>query len=148
MIDQRPNTYTFTKAITEQLVREERGDLPISIVRPSIVVGARSEPLPGWVDNINGPTSVGVFISQGILKCIYNKPDRLADIIPVDIVINMMCAVAFKTAGQYDRKAGKRPNEIPVYNCNSGTDAPITWRELSEYGIYASHKYPFENILM
>ena len=41
MIDQRPNTYTFTKAITEQLVREERGDLPVSIVRPSIVVGAR-----------------------------------------------------------------------------------------------------------
>ena len=64
IIGERPNTYSFTKAITEQMIKEDRGDLPISIVRPSIVVGAVSEPLPGWVDNINGPTSVGVFISQ------------------------------------------------------------------------------------
>ena len=64
IIGERPNTYSFTKAITEQMIKDDRGDLPISIVRPSIVVGAVSEPLPGWVDNINGPTSVGVFISQ------------------------------------------------------------------------------------
>merc|ERR1712241_127853 len=30
VIGERPNTYTFTKAITEQLVKEDRGDLPIS----------------------------------------------------------------------------------------------------------------------
>ena len=148
IIGDRPNTYSFTKAITEQMIKEDHGDLPISIVRPSIVVGAVSEPLPGWCDNINGPTSVGVFISQGILKCIYNKPEKLADIIPVDIVINLMCAVAFKTAGQYDRNAGKRPSEIPVYNCNSGSDNPMTWGELWSWWTEACNRWPSETALM
>ena len=58
VIGDRPNTYTFTKAITEQLVKEEREDLPLSIVRPSIVAGAVKDPMPGWVDNLNGPTGI------------------------------------------------------------------------------------------
>ena len=58
VIGERPNTYTFTKAITEQLVKQEREHLPISIVRPSIVAGAVKDPIPGWVDNLNGPTGI------------------------------------------------------------------------------------------
>ena len=148
VIGQRPNTYTFTKAITEQLVKEERDDLPMSIVRPSIVVGARSEPLPGWVDNINGPTGVGVFISQGILRSMINNPNMVADIIPVDTVINLMCAVAHKTAEQYDRRAGKRPTEVPVYNCNSSTDNPLTWGELWKTFVEACYIWPSETTIL
>ena len=36
----RPNTYTFTKAIAEQLVHDEGEGLPVCIVRPSIVVSS------------------------------------------------------------------------------------------------------------
>ena len=71
MIGQRPNTYTFTKAIAEQLINEERGDLPISIVRPSIVGGAIEEPMPGWVDNLNGP--MGLVVSGAHGMCRSNK---------------------------------------------------------------------------
>lgn len=47
-----PNTYTYTKRLAEILVRDEfnKGTLPISIVRPSIVGPAFSDPLPGWVN--------------------------------------------------------------------------------------------------
>jgi fatty acyl-CoA reductase len=31
-----PNTYTFTKAVTEDMIKEEARDLPIAILRPSI----------------------------------------------------------------------------------------------------------------
>ena len=44
------------KAMAEQLLKEERGTLPISIVRPTIVMGAIEEPIPGWVVNMDGPT--------------------------------------------------------------------------------------------
>ena len=148
VIDKRPNTYTFTKAITEQLVREERDDLPISIVRPSIVVGARSEPQPGWVDNINGPTGVGLFISQGALRSMINNPAIVADLVPVDTVINLMCAVALKTAKQYNREAGKRPEEVPVYNCNSSTDSPATWGEIWKFFLEACYIWPSETTLL
>ena len=94
------------------------------------------------------PLTSSWYLYQGILKCIYNKPDRLADIIPVDIVINLMCAVAFKTAGQYDSKAGERPSEIPVYNCNSGSENPMTWGELWTWWTEACNRWPSDTALM
>ena len=56
IIGDRPNSYTYTKAMAEHLVQEEKGELPIIIVRPSIVVAALRYPMPGWIDNYNGPT--------------------------------------------------------------------------------------------
>lgn len=50
----RPNTYTYTKALAENLIFEQTGKLPIAIVRPSIVASSFLEPVPGWIDNSNG----------------------------------------------------------------------------------------------
>lgn len=45
-----PNTYSFSKAITEELVRRSRAELPICIVRPSI---GKIPIIPDWPkDNI------------------------------------------------------------------------------------------------
>lgn len=49
-----PNTYTFTKGLAEQAVRDFSDRLPIVIYRPSIVVSSLDEPMPGWIDNFNG----------------------------------------------------------------------------------------------
>lgn len=46
LIGDRPNTYTFTKALAENLLVEECGSLPVAIVRPSIVSAAWKEPFP------------------------------------------------------------------------------------------------------
>ena len=67
-VGERPNTYTFTKAIAEQLIKEERGSLPIAIVRPSIVAGAIEEPIPGWVDNMNGPMGLVLSGAHGLCR--------------------------------------------------------------------------------
>ncbi|GFO50602.1 fatty acyl-coa reductase [Plakobranchus ocellatus] len=58
LIGSRPNTYTYTKALAEYLLVEESKGLPVAIVRPSIVGASWSEPVPGWVDNLNGPTGL------------------------------------------------------------------------------------------
>ncbi len=58
VIGRHPNTYCFTKALAEQLVMTEAAGLPLAIVRPSIVVAAWKDPVPGWVDNFNGPTGI------------------------------------------------------------------------------------------
>jgi hypothetical protein len=42
-----PNTYTYTKAMAEWMIVNERGDLPLAIIRPSIIGGALHEPVPG-----------------------------------------------------------------------------------------------------
>lgn len=55
-----PNVYAYSKALGEQLLRNlcECGEhgLPLVIVRPSIVTASMTEPLPGWIDNLNGPS--------------------------------------------------------------------------------------------
>lgn len=51
-----PNTYTLTKQMAEQIVVDYHEQLPICIVRPSIVTAARNDPYPGWIDNIFGIT--------------------------------------------------------------------------------------------
>ena len=63
LIGERPNTYTFTKALAEELIMSEARELPVCIVRPSIVLSTWRDPVPGWVDNLNGPT--GLFLIAG-----------------------------------------------------------------------------------
>lgn len=64
LIRLHPNTYTFTKALAEQLLLDTAADLPVAIVRPSIVVAAWKDPMPGWVDNLNGPTGIISLLSS------------------------------------------------------------------------------------
>lgn len=48
------NTYVFTKHITESMIDDYKGDLPIVMYRPSVVTSAEEEPLPGFIDSFNG----------------------------------------------------------------------------------------------
>ncbi len=100
LLGECPNTCTFTKAIAEKLLDEEHGDLPTAIVRPSIVTAALKEPLTGWIDNINGPTGVIAGVATGALSVVRCKEKLVADVVPVDIAINLMITVAWKTATQ------------------------------------------------
>jgi alcohol-forming fatty acyl-CoA reductase len=52
-----PNSYAFTKALAETLVIEacKKNQLPVMILRPSIVIPTYIDPIPGWTDNLNGP---------------------------------------------------------------------------------------------
>ena len=46
LLNGRPNTYTLTKALAENLLKEEASDLPVSIIRPSIIGASVDEPMP------------------------------------------------------------------------------------------------------
>ena len=50
------NTYTCAKSITESYISRNCQDLPVVIVRPSIVCASWKEPIPGWVDNFSALT--------------------------------------------------------------------------------------------
>lgn len=46
LIGDRPNTYTYTKALAEVVVQQEQDKLNIAIIRPSIVGASWQEPFP------------------------------------------------------------------------------------------------------
>ena len=46
-----PNTYTFTKSLSEMLLEERKGSVPLNIVRPTIIGAAGIGVHHGWIDN-------------------------------------------------------------------------------------------------
>lgn len=81
--------------MAEQIAAEYHHRLPICILRPSIVTAAIEEPFPGWVDNINGITGIMMEIGRGTISSIMCDKNLVMDLIPVDIVCNMMIAAAW-----------------------------------------------------
>lgn len=140
LIGDRPNTYTFTKALTEKLLEIECGNLPIAIVRPSIVLSSFREPVAGWVDNLNGPTGIIVAAGKGVFRTMLCHEDKVADLVPVDIVINLMICAAWKTAKCENKN-------IPVYNCCTGQQNPITWRQFVNLSFKYIRLHPVTNTI-
>ncbi|CAK9314313.1 unnamed protein product [Citrullus colocynthis] len=47
-----PNTYVFTKAMGEMVVSDLENNLPLIIIRPTIVTSTYKEPFPGWIEGV------------------------------------------------------------------------------------------------
>jgi long-chain acyl-CoA synthetase len=78
-----PNTYTYTKAIGEQIAA--RSGLPFTIVRPAIVESALRFPFPGWNEGINTSAPLIYILREGGLQI--PGSDNYLDVIPVDLVV-------------------------------------------------------------
>jgi len=62
------------------------------------VIPAIAEPLPGWVDNLNGPVGLFVAGGKGVLRSIHCNANYNAEITPVDIAINNLIVIAYRIA--------------------------------------------------
>ncbi|HRE03189.1 MAG TPA: SDR family oxidoreductase, partial [Ilumatobacteraceae bacterium] len=89
-----PDAYAFTKALGEQALTETKGDVPVSIVRPSIIESALAEPLPGWIRGFRMAEPVILSYARGLLTQFPGVPEGTIDVIPVDIVVAAIIAVA------------------------------------------------------
>lgn len=136
-----PNTYTFTKGLAEQLVNEYSNRLPVIIYRPSIVVSSLDEPMPGWIDNFNGPTGLLVACGIGLLRTTYGDPDVVSDFTPVDTSIKAMIVAAWKRGTQTD------VDEIPVYNCSTSLQRKFTTGFIVQMGETLSADVPMDKML-
>jgi HAD superfamily hydrolase (TIGR01490 family) len=117
-----PDVYTFTKALGER-VAEQRltGALPLSVVRPAIVESALRHPYPGWIDGFKMADPLILAFGRGILPEFPGLPDGVLDVIPVDIVVNAILAVA----------DAPPPAQRPAYyHVGSGARNPLTFRAM------------------
>ncbi|CAI5636233.1 unnamed protein product [Oreochromis niloticus] len=137
LIGDRPNTYTYTKALAEYVVQQEQDKLNIGIIRPSIVGASWQEPFPGWIDNFNGPSGVFIAAGKGILRTMRANNDAVADLIPVDVVINLTLAAGWYTAVH-------RPKAALVYNCTTGGINPFHWGEIEHHVMSSFKRNPLE----
>lgn len=90
-----PNTYTYTKCLSEHLVTEGRGSIPLTIVRPSIVSASWQYPKPGWIDSNAAFAGFVGLIGAGHLRAIVGKREAELDIVPCDVVAEKVVDAAF-----------------------------------------------------
>ena len=121
-----PDAYAYTKALGERALVETHGDVPISIVRPSIIESALAEPRPGWIRGFRMAEPVIISYARGLLKEFPGVPEGIVDVIPVDLVVGAIIAVAAKGP---ERDASGRP--VPeVVQVASGSQNPLRYRRL------------------
>ena len=89
-----PDAYAYTKALGEQALTEMKGNVPVSIVRPSIIECALAEPFPGWIRGFRMAEPVILSYARGLLKEFPGVPEGTVDVIPVDIVVAAIITVA------------------------------------------------------
>ena len=93
-----PNTYTLTKCLAEHLVSRRLDDVPVTLVRPSIVSASRSQPRPGWIDSPAAFASFVTAIGTGRLRVVAGDPGTKLDVVPCDEVAHRIVEAAFSPA--------------------------------------------------
>nr|XP_012234936.1 PREDICTED: LOW QUALITY PROTEIN: putative fatty acyl-CoA reductase CG5065 [Linepithema humile] len=134
-----PNSYTYSKCLAETLVVNEYPNLSCCIVRPSLVLPAIKEPLPGWVDNLNSPIGLLVAAGKGVVRSMHCNDSYHAEIIPVDIAINNLIVIAYRVGTKQEKS-----KSIPVFNVTQGRITEAKFGEILEMGRRVFFKYPFE----
>lgn len=90
-----PNTYTLTKCLSEHLLARRRGDLPLAIVRPSIISASWQFPKPGWIDSYAAFAGFVSLIGMGLLRSVAANETTILDVVPCDEVANSIVRTAF-----------------------------------------------------
>lgn len=93
-----PNTYTYTKALSEHIVRKYGGNMNVAIVRPAIISTTLEQPVPGYTDNLYGVNGVVTGAGVGVLRIFHIDNKLKANIVPADYVVNSIIGLAWYTA--------------------------------------------------
>jgi alcohol-forming fatty acyl-CoA reductase len=113
------DTYTFTKALGEQLFARHRGDVPGLVLRPSIIESALRTPAPGWIDGYRMMDPLIVGYARRQMTEFPGHPDAVLDVVPVDVVVNaLLMAIPFTHVGE-------GPD---VYQVASGASNPLSMK--------------------
>ena len=115
------DTYTYTKALGEQMVLRGRNGVPTVVIRPSVIESSLAEPTPGWLDGLRMADPLIVAIGKGRLRSLPLDADVILDLVPVDLVVNALLATIPLAAEE---------GGVKVYHVATGAKNPVTLGEL------------------
>ncbi|KAE8666127.1 Fatty acyl-CoA reductase 2 [Hibiscus syriacus] len=86
------DTYVFTKAMGEMMINNMRGEIPVVIIRPSVIESTCKEPFPGWMEGNRMMDPVVLCYGKGQLTGFLVDPNGVLDVVPADMVVNATLA--------------------------------------------------------
>ncbi|CAH0712960.1 unnamed protein product, partial [Brenthis ino] len=144
LLDNLPNTYTYSKLAAEDIIQKHSQGLPVAIFRPSIVISTACEPLPGWIDNMYGPTGVIAGVGVGLIHVLNYNLQVKTDLVPGDYVVNGVIAAAWKTAKDYpaNDEHSDLANSPLIYNYVSSEQNPLIMGTFINYAVAYGAQVP------
>ncbi|XP_034665874.1 fatty acyl-CoA reductase wat-like [Drosophila subobscura] len=139
-----PNTYTYTKALAEDVILREGSDLPISIFRPAVIIASHKEPISGWIDNLYGPIAILFGVARGVLRIATIDVKAQASLVPVDFCANLALACAWRTA-QTEQREGVAPPAI--YQLAPTAGNCLTHGEFKDYALDGRQQCPLTKMI-
>jgi len=124
------NTYEQTKWEAEQLLAEARDEVPITVYRPSIIVGDSHTGRTRHFRVLYDPIKWVYYGKTNILPC---RPEVRIDVVPIDYVCDAMVAV-----GARSDSAGE------TYHLTGGPENGISIRELVDQAVEIGNRYHAE----
>ena len=136
-----PNTYTFTKALTERTLKKRRGTIKVCIVRPSIVISAVREPAVGWTETLSAMGGLVFATMLGLINYLHCNNQQRLDIVPVDYVSNLILVTVVHTAKC-------EPGALNIVHSSTSSQNPAYLVEilkilLANLEVFPSHKQVF-----
>ncbi|XP_024459526.2 fatty acyl-CoA reductase 2, chloroplastic [Populus trichocarpa] len=134
------DTYVFTKAMREMVVDNMRGDIPVVVIRPSVIESTWKEPFPGWMEGNRMMDPIVLCYGKGQLTGFLADPNGVLDVVPADMVVNAtLAAIAWHGMEQ--------KSDINVYQIASSVVNPLVFQDLATllYEHYNSSPYMDSN---
>lgn len=130
------NTYTYTKNLAERAIEKLRGDIPVLIVRPSIIIAAQDDPYTGWLDAMTAAAPLSTMLCTGHINFLCTSSGVKSDLIPVDLVSS---TIIVGTAFQMNK------NNLKVMHSSTSHLNPTTWENYSLTILEFAKASPFKN---
>ncbi|XP_047158592.1 fatty acyl-CoA reductase 1-like [Vigna umbellata] len=132
-----PNTYTFTKAMGEMQVVHHKDNVPLIIIRPTMVTSTFKDPFPGWIEGLRTLDSIICSYGQGKITSFLGHPKTILDTIPADMVVNCMMTAIVACS-----------NEAPknfIYHVSSSSRNPFRIADVRDFSYRYFTKFPVRN---
>ncbi|KAI3683628.1 hypothetical protein L1987_84137 [Smallanthus sonchifolius] len=119
------DTYVFTKAMGEMMIDKMRGDIPVVIIRPSVIESTYKEPFPGWMEGNRMMDPIVLYYGKGQLSGFLVDPNGVLDVVPADMVVNATMAAMAK------HMASGKSEENYIYHIASSVVNPLVFKDLA-----------------
>lgn len=132
--NQYPNSYMFTKTLSEVLLQTTASDLKVACARLPMLICASQQPYPGWMEGLQTINALSCAYSSGVIPIFGLNPQSRFDMIPVDVSSNALLVSAWDTAKGSDR--------LKVYNITTDDEHVVTYGECMRTAYNMGHSHP------
>ncbi|KAL5783987.1 hypothetical protein ACOSQ2_006379 [Xanthoceras sorbifolium] len=123
------NVYEYSKAMGEtRIIQEKKEEIPVVIIRPSVVESSYRDPFPGWIQGNRVLDPLILSHGKGYLPVTSIHPQALIHVVPLDMVVNAIIVAMAKHG-----TAVRKPEDLNVYHVVPCGKNPLTIGELFNF---------------